>query len=78
VNAYAGYKETLLNINELYEQLKSIRNMAKHDGIGIGALTADYRDDWTKVRLISANLNKIHLCIEYFDLTESSVSNEFE
>jgi len=68
VNVYAGDQETLLNIGELYEQLKSISSMAKHDGIGIGALTADYRDDWAKVRLISANKNETNSNIEYYEL----------
>ncbi len=58
VNAYAEDRETLYNINELYEQLKYITNMAKHDGVGIGALTADYRDDWANVRLMKAKNQK--------------------
>ena len=41
--------EKLLNISELYQQFKKIANMCKTDGVGIGALTGDYRDDWTDV-----------------------------
>ena len=39
----------LLNIAEFYEQLKMITQKFATDGIGIGALTADYRDDWANV-----------------------------
>ena len=43
--------DKLLNISELYHQFKKITEMCKTDGIGIGALTADYRDDWTDVSI---------------------------
>lgn len=42
---------TLLNISELYSQLRSIKNeyKTKSSGIGIGSLTADNRDTWAEV-----------------------------
>ena len=39
----------LLSVAEFYETLQIITRMVKTDGIGIGALTGDHRDDWAKV-----------------------------
>ena len=46
------HENKLLNASEFYNQLESIFNryITQPYGIGIGALTADYRDSWATVR----------------------------
>ncbi len=41
----------ILNISEFYRQLEKIVNNKDNQlfGVGIGALTADYRDNWARV-----------------------------
>jgi len=41
----------ILNISEFYRQLEKIVSNKENQsfGVGIGALTADYRDNWAKV-----------------------------
>ena len=41
----------ILNITEFYKQLEKIVANKKNEtyGVGIGALSADYRADWAKV-----------------------------
>ena len=39
----------LLNPAEMYDLLKVITSSVKNAGVGIGALTADHRDDWAQV-----------------------------
>jgi carnitine O-acetyltransferase len=47
-----------LNITEFYKQLEKIVACGndKSFGVGIGALTADYRDDWARVRIFFIQL----------------------
>ncbi len=39
----------LLNLGEIYDRLLKIKSKCKTYGIGIGALTADNRDEWAAV-----------------------------
>jgi carnitine O-octanoyltransferase len=49
------HENKMLTITEFYNQFESIMNKYGNmpNGIGIGALTADYRDDWARVSLNS-------------------------
>ena len=49
----------LLTIGEVYEILKMISNKVKSAGIGIGALTGDYRDDWAKVNFLDFKIGHL-------------------
>lgn len=48
VNAFHGGR--LLNVSELHDQLKAIDRKCKTAGVGVGALTADHRNDWAENR----------------------------
>lgn len=67
------HNNILLSITEFYNQLKSIvkRYSAKPYGVGIGALTADYRDNWAKNRQYLMNLSKRNQ--KNLDLIEKSI-----
>lgn len=57
-----------LNITELYRQLEKIvaNGDKKAFGVGIGALTADKRDSWAKVNIISCERRKnLEICLNY-------------
>ena len=43
------HNNKLLNITEFYKQLEKILNIKQCYGVGIGALTADNRNDWANV-----------------------------
>lgn len=47
------HENKLLSITEFYNQFESIVNRFsdKSNGVGIGALTAGYRDDWARVNI---------------------------
>lgn len=57
INAFNKIND-VLNIAEFYSILEIITSTVKTDGIGIGALTGDYRDDWANNREYLVQLNK--------------------
>jgi hypothetical protein len=59
INAYHPVSENLLNVSEIYQILNNLvqKYSSEGDGVGIGGLTADYRDDWAQVFEIKYFLN---------------------
>lgn len=73
---YHPISKNLLNPSEIYEKLNNL--VQTHDsegpGVGIGALTADYRDNWAQVIL-----NSISIKFNYFNfisITEPRLFNK--
>jgi hypothetical protein len=55
-DAYRQINGSLLNPHEIYRILNQITQHTK-PGVGIGALTADYRDNWAQLRQHLINLS---------------------
>ena len=54
VDAYYKNTDNLLNASELYHLFNSLiqKYETKSNGVGIGGLTSDNRDEWAKVFLL--------------------------